>query len=152
MFHAFFSHIVRVHDEGGNGLPRTPSSARKVQLTKSGSNASIASSVGGGGGKRNSSNRLSSMVAAASQLLLGGGPEPSADQRTVMSRLQAGRDPWQQLGLSPGCSREEVNRTYRRLAVMLHPDKTAVAGADKAFKTLGVARGSIMKVLGPAAV
>lgn len=37
----FISHPVRVHDEGGSRLPKTPSSARKVQLTKSGSNASV---------------------------------------------------------------------------------------------------------------
>lgn len=42
----------------------------------------------------------------------------------------------------------QVNRTYRKLAVMLHPDKTAVVGADEAFKALGMARRSIMRATG----
>ena len=63
-----------------------------------------------------------------------------------MTRLKNGRDPWQKMGLVPGqCSPEEVNKTYRKLAVLLHPDKTAVDGADEAFITLG---DSILKQLG----
>ena len=33
------------------------------------------------------------------------------------------------------------------LAVLLHPDKTAVAGADEAFKALGVARRNILATM-----
>ena len=55
----YISHPVRVHDEGGSRLPKTPSSARKVQLTKSGSNASVPGTL-----NRNS-HRLSMGSAAA---------------------------------------------------------------------------------------
>ena len=72
-------------------------------------------------------------------------PQPSAEQENIMRRLRAARDPWGQLGLSRGCGKEEVNRSYRKLAVLLHPDKTEVAGAQEAFKILGQARNSILK-------
>lgn len=145
MFHSFFSQIVKIHDEVG--LPKTPSSARKVHLSKSGSSASV-----------NSSHRLSNghmrqtttdfPPAAHVPAAVAAGPQPSAEQTTVMTRLRGGRDPWQQLGLNKGCGKEEVNKVYRRLAMMLHPDKTAVQGADEAFKMLGMARRSILRTLG----
>ena len=61
-----------------------------------------------------------------------------------MKRLHSGKDSWEQLGVDKGCSREEVNKTYRRLAILLHPDKTGVKGADDAFKLLGFARRNIL--------
>ena len=48
-----------------------------------------------------------------------------------------GQNAWQQLGIEPGSTQEEVNKAYRKLAILLHPDKTAVRGADEAFKLLG---------------
>ena len=72
-------------------------------------------------------------------------PQPSAEQANIIRRLRASRDPWSQLGLTRGCGKEEVNRSYRKLAVLLHPDKTEVAGAQEAFKILGQARNLILK-------
>ena len=90
-------------------------------------------------------------------------PQPSGEQANIIRRLRASRDPWSQLGLTRGCGKEEVNRSYRsslktefcidillfsslrKLAVLLHPDKTEVAGAQEAFKMLGQARNSILK-------
>ena len=40
-------------------------------------------------------------------------PQPSAEQASIIRRLRASRDPWSQLGLSRGCSKEEVNGSYR---------------------------------------
>ena len=34
---------------------------------------------------------------------------------------------------------------FRKLAMLLHPDKTEVAGAQEVFKLLGSARSSIIK-------
>ena len=92
-------------------------------------------------------------------------PQPSTEQANIIRRLRASRDPWSQLGLTRGCGKEEVNRSYRlrhqnifsisyfirrfffirKLAVLLHPDKTEVAGAQEAFKILGQARNLILK-------
>jgi len=52
------------------------------------------------------------------------------------------------LGLTRGrCGVEDVNRAYRRLAILIHPDKTGVAGADEAFKALGIARRAALRML-----
>ena len=41
-------------------------------------------------------------------------------------------------------SRDEINRIYRKLAILLHPDKTSLPGADEAFKLLGTARRNLL--------
>lgn len=43
--------------------------------------------------------------------------------------------------------REEVNKAYRRLAALVHPDKCKAAGAEEAFKTLTQARNNLLKIL-----
>lgn len=70
-------------------------------------------------------------------------PEPSSEQAAVIRRLRVCRDPWEQLGVARGCGKEDINRAYRKLAMMLHPDKTEVAGAQESFKILGQARNFI---------
>ena len=43
--------------------------------------------------------------------------------------------------------RDEVNKAYRRLAVLLHPDKSVAPGSEEAFKLLVAARTSLLKQL-----
>lgn len=50
--------------------------------------------------------------------------------------------------LSPkcvSCFREEVNKAYRKLAVLLHPDKCVAPGSEDAFKAVVNARTSLLK-------
>ena len=135
MFHTFFSQIVKQQNEldRSGTLPRTPASARKV------------SSLSGSG----SLNRRSIHVTNPDTELFSETtrPQPSPEQQAVMSRLGRGQNAWQQLGIEPGSTQEEVNKAYRKLAVLLHPDKTAVRGADEAFKLLGLARRTILNSL-----
>ncbi len=147
LFHAFFSQIVRASDDGANGLPRTPSSARRVQMSASSSSVRHSKSSGHVTSPASSSFNSSSNKEQA----LRKEQQPSAEQRTVMGRLREGHDPWQQLGLKRGCSQDDVNKVFRRLAMLLHPDKTAVAGADEAFKILGSARRTILRSMGAVA-
>ena len=71
-------------------------------------------------------------------------PEPTLEQEAVMIQLRCGTDAWDQLGLYKGCKKEDVNKIYRKLAILLHPDKTAIKGADEAFKLLCAARRNIL--------
>ena len=127
MFHTFFSQIVKqqVELDRAGSLPRTPASARRVTPIVN----------------RRSYHAMSPPRELPSNTKL---PLPSADQQAVMARLGRGQNAWEQLGLDKGCSKEEVNKAYRKLAIMLHPDKTAVKGADEAFKLLGMARRTIL--------
>ena len=45
----------------------------------------------------------------------------------------------------PRISREEINRSYRQLAVLLHPDKNHAPGSAEAFKELAGARDDLLK-------
>ena len=72
--------------------------------------------------------------------------EPTKEQDEVMKRLRGGKDAWEQLGLNRECTKEDVNKIYRKLAILLHPDKTGVKGADDAFKLLCTARKAILMV------
>uniref|UniRef100_A0A8C7D8R9 DnaJ (Hsp40) homolog, subfamily C, member 27 n=1 Tax=Oncorhynchus kisutch TaxID=8019 RepID=A0A8C7D8R9_ONCKI len=63
-----------------------------------------------------------------------------ASVRSFRYRLPLG------LTLVPVCvSREEVNKAYRKLAVLLHPDKCAAPGSEDAFKAVVNARTSLLK-------
>ena len=72
---------------------------------------------------------------------------PTLEQENVMKRIHGGKDAWEQLGLHRGCTKEDVNKIYRKLAILLHPDKTGVKGADDAFKLLCFARKNILTTL-----
>lgn len=41
--------------------------------------------------------------------------------------------------------RDEVNKAYRRLAVLLHPDKCVAPGSEDAFKAVVNARTALLK-------
>jgi DnaJ family protein C protein 27 len=41
-------------------------------------------------------------------------------------------------------SRDDINRAYKRLAMLLHPDKTELVGAEEAFKALNNAKNALL--------
>lgn len=47
--------------------------------------------------------------------------------------------------LADSVFREEVNKAYRKLAVLLHPDKCVAPGSEDAFKAVVNARTSLLK-------
>jgi DnaJ family protein C protein 27 len=140
MFHTFFSQIVKqqIELDRAGSLPRTPASARRVQLI-SGATGPIP------GSHKRTSHATSPGPQPAEQST--NQQFPSDEQQAVMTRLGKGQTAWAQLGLENGCSKEEVNKAYRKVAVLLHPDKTGVQGADEAFKLLGMARRIILNTL-----
>lgn len=40
------------------------------------------------------------------------------------------------LGVAADCSQEQVRKHYKKIAVLVHPDKNKQAGAEEAFKIL----------------
>ena len=42
-------------------------------------------------------------------------------------------------------SRDEVNKAYKQLAVLLHPDKNLAPGSEEAFKTIARAREELLR-------
>ncbi|NWZ88346.1 DJC27 protein, partial [Poecile atricapillus] len=67
------------------------------------------------------------------------------EQADAIRRIRSSKDSWDTLGLKPGATREEVSKAYRRLAVLLHPDKCPAPGSEDAFKALGSARAALLK-------
>jgi len=44
------------------------------------------------------------------------------------------------------CS-DDVNKAFRRLSVLLHPDKSDAPGSEEAFKILVAARSTLLKLI-----
>ncbi|XP_013378118.1 PREDICTED: dnaJ homolog subfamily C member 27 [Chinchilla lanigera] len=81
-----------------------------------------------------------------------GGKRPAAnstsftkEQADTIRRIRNSKDSWDMLGVKPGASREEVNKAYRKLAVLLHPDKCVAPGSEDAFKAVVNARTALLK-------
>lgn len=43
-------------------------------------------------------------------------------------------------------TRDDINKSYRRLAALVHPDKCKAPGAEEAFKALTQARNNLLKL------
>jgi len=56
----------------------------------------------------------------------------------ALKRLHSvkGQDPYSILGVRSDCSDETIRRYYKKQAVLVHPDKNLVPGAEEAFKIL----------------
>ncbi|NXD02899.1 DJC27 protein, partial [Certhia familiaris] len=67
------------------------------------------------------------------------------EQADAIRRIRGSKDSWDMLGLKPGASRDEVNKAYRKLAVLLHPDKCLAPGSEDAFKAVVNARTALLK-------
>lgn len=82
----------------------------------------------------------------------GGKPQPittqlgyTKEQAEAIQRLKTAKDNYERLGLTLGCTKDDINRSYRKLAVLLHPDKNVAPGSEEAFKLLVAARTGLLK-------
>ncbi|XP_068792836.1 dnaJ homolog subfamily C member 27 isoform X2 [Struthio camelus] len=73
------------------------------------------------------------------------------EQADAIRRIRNSKDSWDMLGVKPGATREEVNKAYRKLAVLLHPDKCVAPGSEDAFKAVVNARTALLKNIKPPA-
>ena len=67
------------------------------------------------------------------------------EQMEAIQRLNNSKDNYERLGLKIGCTKEEVNNSFRRLAKLLHPDKNVYPGSSDAFKLLLNAKTDLLK-------
>lgn len=67
------------------------------------------------------------------------------EQAEAIHRLKSAKDNYERLGLTAGATREEINRAYRRLAILIHPDKSLAPGTEEAFKALVNARAALLQ-------
>ncbi|KAM8952614.1 dnaJ homolog subfamily C member 27 isoform 1-T1 [Pelodytes ibericus] len=67
------------------------------------------------------------------------------EQADSIRRIRNSKDSWDMLGVKPGATRDEVNKAYRKLAVLLHPDKCVAPGSEDAFKSVVNARTALLK-------
>ncbi|XP_065829542.1 dnaJ homolog subfamily C member 27-like [Oscarella lobularis] len=68
----------------------------------------------------------------------------SKEQADAVRKLRTGRNDHERLGVPQGASRDDINKAYRKLAVILHPDKCTMPGSEEAFKILVSARASLL--------
>ena len=50
-----------------------------------------------------------------------------------------GKDYYQLLGVTKGCSEDELKKAYRKMALKYHPDKNKSPDAEKRFKEIAEA-------------
>jgi DnaJ family protein C protein 27 len=67
------------------------------------------------------------------------------EQIEAIQRLKNSKDNYERLGLRAGCTKEEINNSFRRLAKLLHPDKNIYPGSGDAFKILLSAKTDLLK-------
>jgi len=72
---------------------------------------------------------------------------PTYGQREldVIHRVCSARSARERLGVGQKATAEEVNRAYKKLASLVHPDKNRAPGSEEAFKLLGKARAALLK-------
>ncbi|XP_075779418.1 dnaJ homolog subfamily C member 27 isoform X2 [Pelodiscus sinensis] len=126
MFQTFYSAIVELCDNGG----KRPTSSMSAGFTKE---------------QADTIRRIRSSKDSWDML----GVKPGATRACLLStaagteRKDSGRHP-----LADDClvsRRDEVNKAYRKLAVLLHPDKCVAPGSEDAFKAVVNARTALLK-------
>uniref|UniRef100_A0A3Q2NPU4 DnaJ (Hsp40) homolog, subfamily C, member 27 n=1 Tax=Fundulus heteroclitus TaxID=8078 RepID=A0A3Q2NPU4_FUNHE len=96
--------------------------------------------------------QLQAFFSSITDMCENGGKRPVAEvsvgftkeQADTIRRIRNSKDSWDMLGVKPGAT-EEVNKAYRKLAVLLHPDKCVAPGSEDAFKAVVNARTSLLK-------
>lgn len=75
-----------------------------------------------------------------------GSADFTKEQMDAINQLKNARDNYSCLGLSYGASKDDVTRSYKKLAKLLHPDKCDSEESSDAFKKLTAAKDELLKV------
>ncbi|CAH8554963.1 unnamed protein product [Schistosoma turkestanicum] len=63
-----------------------------------------------------------------------------------INRIKNAKNNYERLGISITASNEEIQKAFRRLAFILHPDKNHAPGSEEAFKILVKAKDSLLSL------
>ncbi|CAH8641169.1 unnamed protein product [Schistosoma rodhaini] len=63
-----------------------------------------------------------------------------------INRIKNAKNNYERLGISITASSEEIQKAFRRLAFILHPDKNNTPGSEEAFKILVKAKDSLLSL------
>ena len=66
------------------------------------------------------------------------------EQADIIVRIKNSKDDYDILGVSRSSPPDEVKKAYKKLCLLLHPDKNLAPGATDAFKALQLARNNIL--------
>jgi len=66
------------------------------------------------------------------------------EQADIVVRIKNAKDDYEVLGLGKSSSKEDVKKAYKKLCLLLHPDKNLAPGSTDAFKALQNARANLL--------
>ncbi|XP_052079863.1 girdin-like [Mytilus californianus] len=69
----------------------------------------------------------------------------SKRQVDAIYKLTSGKTDYDRLGIRPGATKADVKTAYKKLSILVHPDKNAAPGSEDAFKILQNAKNSLFK-------
>eukprot|EP00210_Caulerpa_lentillifera_P009120 g8696.t2 len=64
------------------------------------------------------------------------GEQGTEEQRLLISKIKRAKDYYEILEISKEASEDDIKRSYKKLALKLHPDKNKASGAEEAFKAV----------------
>lgn len=63
--------------------------------------------------------------------------EYTAEQEEAVKRIKKCKDYYEILSISKDATDSEIKKAYKKLALLLHPDKNKCPGASESFKAIG---------------
>lgn len=88
------------------------------------------------------------LAAAKGSLVINQLPKFSQKDIDVINEAQNAKTDHERLGVSKYASKEDINKAYRTMAGLLHPDKNRAPGSEDAFKILAASRTTMLMKLG----
>lgn len=64
-------------------------------------------------------------------------PEYTKEQEEAVIRIKKCKDYYEILGINKDATDSEIKKSYKKLALQMHPDKNKCPGASEAFKAVG---------------
>lgn len=64
-------------------------------------------------------------------------PDYTPEQAEAVKRIKTCKDYYEILGVSKDATDTEIKKSYKKLALLMHPDKNKCPGSSEAFKAIG---------------